>query len=269
MRSPSDLRGPLRDAGGLKTLITWAWVGSLGSLAALAALVLILAGGLWWDRDRRLFHGLAVAWGRTCLRGIPIEVELRGAEHARGGPYVITPNHQSMIDLLVAYLLPLPFRTVVKRSWFFSPFGLNIAAAGYLATARSSDPASAARLLAGCRSWLARGISVLIFPEGTRAHAWRVGRFKRGAFELAADTGAPLLPVAIAGTNDVSHPTSLRFRYGGAWIIVEVLPPVSAAGKSGAELRDSCRALIDARVDALRAELRARHGQGPEAPRPS
>ncbi|MCA9555796.1 MAG: 1-acyl-sn-glycerol-3-phosphate acyltransferase [Myxococcales bacterium] len=266
-RSPrpelGDLRGPLEDWGGVRSVLTWGLVALRGLVAILGASLLVLAGGLWWDRDRRAFHAVNRWWGRSVMDMFPGRVELRGLANLEGGPVILAANHQSVVDLLVLYKLPTAYRTVVKRSWLFSPFGVNIGAAGYVLTPKKGEEGGGARVVERCARWIARGVSVLIFPEGTRSRSWQVQRFKRGAFELAELTGAKVVPVAVAGTNDISHPSSFRFCFHPHTIIVEVMPPL-ALGQDGVEgLRERCYVALSARVDALRAELRVTRGQGP------
>lgn len=262
-RSSQDRRPrPLGDGGGIISAICWGWVGACSVAAGALSLGLLSIGGPLWDRDRRLFSLVARAWGAGLSRSFPMGARLRGRENVGQGPYIICANHQSIIDLLVMYLVPLDYRTVVKRSWFRTPLGLNIWLAGYIPTQRTGDPDAAARLLRSCQRWLDSGISLMMFPEGTRARDWRVHRFRRGAFELAVQTQTPILPVAIAGTNDVSHPDHWRFK-AGCRIIVEVQPPIPVEGHDSHSLRAACREVISARVAELRAELRATNDQGP------
>src|SRR5262249_9751330 len=58
------------------------------------------------------------------------------------------------------------------------------------------------------------GASVILFPEGTRSREGRLGPFKRGAFHLAMDSGAPVIPVSISGTGKVVKPRSIVVRPG-------------------------------------------------------
>ena len=253
---------PLRDARGLLSVLIWSYVVVFAAVCAVVALLLVLLGAFLWDRDRRVFHALAAFWGAGIARTIPMDLELRGLENAQGGPFVITPTHSSVIDLLVVYLLRRQFRIVVKRSWFHTPYGLNIRLAGYIPTERSGDPRSAQRLIAQCRRWLRKDIDVLIFPEGTRSRDWKLRRFRRGPFVLAVNAGASVLPVAIAGSNDISHPAGLRFSLH-KHLILEVLPPIAPDGCDSRELRAACRRVLEERMAALRQELRERHGHGP------
>ena len=259
----TDPRPPVRDWGGALTLLIWFWIHATAALASLASLVLFMLGAGWlWDRDRRWFHRFSTWWGVTLCRTTPITYEVRGAENLAAGPVVIVPNHQSVLDIPIMYLIDKPFRAVAKRDWFFYPIGLNIRLAGYLPTRRSANPERAAHLIAGCKRWLSRGDSILIFPEGGRSRTWSPVRFRRGPFELAATTGAPLQPIAIAGTNDILHPSSLRFG-AGKHVIVEVLPAIPSECNDSRALRNLARARIEERVGALRAELKTRFAQGP------
>lgn len=267
LRSPQseqgDLREDLADWGGLKSLIYWLGIGGLGAVAILAAALGILLGGPLWDRDRRVFHGIAAWWGRSVMRLFPGQVELRGFERLPEGPCVIAANHQSMVDLLVLYLLPRQYRTVVKRALYLSPFGVNVWAAGYVPTPSARDPRGPRAVLEGCRAWLSRGYDVLIFPEGTRAKHWRLGRFKRGAFDIATAAGVPVVPVVIAGTNDILHRSSVRLCLRPLRIVLEVLEPLPP-GEDGAKgLEARTREALGGRLDAVRAELFERYGQGP------
>jgi 1-acyl-sn-glycerol-3-phosphate acyltransferase len=262
-----DLRPEINDFHGVISVLLWIYVVLFGLICTGLALALVLVGAPAWDRRRRTFQTLAMLWGRGLCRTLPFRVELRGAETVGSGPYVITSNHQSVVDLLVLYKLPLWYRSVIKRSWFFTPFGFAIWLAGYLSTRRSSNSTTAARLLERCMGALREGTSLLMFPEGTRSHRWRLLRFRRGPFELALRAGAAVLPVAVAGTNDVAHPSSWRFSLKKV-IIVEVLPAICPRDFAGDSrlVRDRCRELVEKRVEALRDELWRRLGQGPAAP---
>ena len=257
-----DRRPSVHDWFGLKTLLLWSYVLLFAFAVGCLSLIFALLGGVFWDPDRRFFARMSWLWGWGLSKTVPITVDVRG-HRATGGPYIITPNHCSVIDLLVTYRIPLRYRTVVKRSWFYGPFGLNIWLSGYIPTQKTGDPASARKLFDGCKHWLDRGVSLLTFPEGTRSREWRVKRFKRGAFELAMQTGTPILPVALAGTNDASHPSSLRFSLP-QHVIVEIMAPVDPADyEDSRQLRDAVRRRVTDRVAELRDELWETRGQGP------
>jgi 1-acyl-sn-glycerol-3-phosphate acyltransferase len=79
-----------------------------------------------------------------------------------------------------------------------------------------------------CLATLARGCSVMIFPEGTRSPDGRLLPFKDGAFRIAIQAGAPILPIAIAGTRDCRPKGSLWF--GRATARARILAPIPTAG---------------------------------------
>jgi 1-acyl-sn-glycerol-3-phosphate acyltransferase len=98
----------------------------------------------------------------------------------------------------------------------------------------------------------------MIFPEGTRSTTSELLPFKDGAFHLAVNAQAPLLPIAIAGTRDCMAKHS--FRVNRARAACRVLAPVETAGLTADDvpaLRDRVRDLIDAARRELAAELAA------------
>jgi 1-acyl-sn-glycerol-3-phosphate acyltransferase len=97
---------------------------------------------------------------------------------------------------------------------------------------------------------LAAGMSIMMFPEGTRSATGELGAFKDGAFQLAIDAGVPILPLAVAGTRACRPKGSLWF--GNAKAIVKVLPPIESAGRDVASLREESRRVISAALPDLR-----------------
>jgi 1-acyl-sn-glycerol-3-phosphate acyltransferase len=99
-------------------------------------------------------------------------------------------------------------------------------------------------MMARCRELLAEGSPVLFFPEGTRSANGELQPFKDGAFQLAIETGVPVIPVAVSGTHVTlpKHGIVLRNRMDA---LVEVLEPIDPAGfETAAALRDAARDAI-------------------------
>jgi 1-acyl-sn-glycerol-3-phosphate acyltransferase len=110
----------------------------------------------------------------------------------------------------------------------------------------------------GCRDRLKKKVSVMIFPEGTRAKGDELLPFKDGAFKLAIEAKAPILPIAVAGTRNCMAKGSFAFRHAHAK--ARVLAPIPTADLTAADLpmlRDKTRDLIDAARQELRRELGA------------
>ena len=121
---------------------------------------------------------------------------------------------------------------------------------------RRGERESAVAALAECRDRLARRVSVMIFPEGTRSRTGDLLPFKDGAFQLAIEAKVPILPIAVAGTRNCMAKGSFAFQRAHAK--ARVLTPISTDGLTLADvtvLRDRTRETIDAARRALQAEL--------------
>jgi 1-acyl-sn-glycerol-3-phosphate acyltransferase len=117
---------------------------------------------------------------------------------------------------------------------------------------------SAVGALARCRDRLEKRVSVMVFPEGTRARDGELLPFRDGAFALAIEAQAPILPIAVAGTRHAMAKHS--FQVGRTDAACRVLPPVATAGLGPDDvpaLREHVKELIDRARRELLAELRA------------
>jgi 1-acyl-sn-glycerol-3-phosphate acyltransferase len=171
-------------------------------------------------------------------------------------PYVVVSNHESFTDILLISHLPWEMKWLSKAELFRIPFmGWLMYLAGDVPVKRGFGP-SAVEAMAKCREILARKVSVMIFPEGTRSTTMDLLPFKDGAFRLAIDAGVPILPLALHGTG-----TALRkhdWRIGRSTAVVEVLSPVETAGLTPADvpaLKERVRKLIVEARDRLASEL--------------
>ncbi|MBX2973658.1 MAG: 1-acyl-sn-glycerol-3-phosphate acyltransferase [Flavobacteriales bacterium] len=116
----------------------------------------------------------------------------------KDGPAIVIANHASFIDIL-AMLMITPRAVMMTNRWVWnSPFfGRVVRYAGFL---RSEDGTE--RNVERARELLAQGISIIIFPEGTRSRDGRIGRFHKGAFHIAEALGAPIVPVLLHGFGE-------------------------------------------------------------------
>lgn len=140
-------------------------------------------------------------WGRIACRLFFIHVEIKGLEHIqKEQSYIFAANHQSFYDIFVLYgWLPILFKWIMKSSLRKIPFvGAACKAAGHIFLDRESR-GSTKHMLEVAREQLSNGISVIVFPEGTRTFDGQVGRFKRGAFLLATELKLPIIPITIDG----------------------------------------------------------------------
>jgi 1-acyl-sn-glycerol-3-phosphate acyltransferase len=118
--------------------------------------------------------------------------------------YVIVSNHSSYFDICTLLaLLPLQLKFVSRKHFFWVPiWGWSMYLARYVKV-DLSNPRRAARAMIKSKKWLEKGFSILIFPEGTRSVDGKIGSFNNGAFRLALNSGYPILPVTLVGTNYV------------------------------------------------------------------
>lgn len=173
-------------------------------------------------------------------------------------PYVVVANHESFVDILLICHVPMEMKWMSKSEFFKIPLlGWAMRLAGDIRLDRGDKKAGAQALL-DCRDRLDRRVSVMIFPEGTRSKTGELGEFKDGAFRLAVQAGAPILPLAVLGTRDALVKHDWRFGYSRAE--VRVLDPIRTEGLTKADvepLRDRTRAAIAAALVEMRAERAA------------
>ncbi len=140
--------------------------------------------------------------------------------------YVIVSNHQSQLDILVAFRLFFPFKWVSKAEVFRLPFiGWNMYLNRYIRLKRG-DKESIRQMMEASARALAEGCSIYFFPEGTRSPTGQLKPFKPGAFILAQQARVPMLPVVIQGTRAALPKYSLNF-HGRHHIRIKVLEPIA------------------------------------------
>ena len=183
------------------------------------------------DPNRALSDWYFRTLGKAIVRINPLwRVEVFGKEKlAGGGPFVLVVNHQSFADLVAMCFLDHPTKYLGKASVFSVPvFGWALRIAGEVPVVRG-DRASGRDAVTKLGAWLDRGVSVALFPEGTRSETGAIGPFKLGAFRLAIAHGRPVVPVVLTGAKDLLPKRSVIFEKS-ATIEVRVLDPVSVEG---------------------------------------
>jgi 1-acyl-sn-glycerol-3-phosphate acyltransferase len=204
-----------------------------------------------FDRNRliagRFYRYLAVIWSRS----FPFwRIRIDGRWPPGRGAYVVVANHQSFLDIFVLCNIPHEMKWVAKKELFKIPmFGWGLRLAGDICLDRG-DTASALKVMDQARRYLKNGMSVMIFPEGTRSEDGTLLSFKPGAFKLAVETGVPVLPIAVSGSAN-------GMPKGGPWVrptkvSVKILEPIPTAGLRGRDvrkLRDDVRDRIARALD--------------------
>jgi 1-acyl-sn-glycerol-3-phosphate acyltransferase len=185
------------------------------------------------------------------------EIEGKGPDNPRL-PYIAVSNHESYADIFLISHFPWEMKWLSKDTMFKIPFmGWMMRMAGDISIQRGKRE-SVVSAMKGCRDRLKKKVSVMIFPEGTRARSDELLPFKDGAFKLAIEAKAPILPIAVAGTRHCMAKGSFAFRHAHAK--ARVLAPIPTAGLTMADLpmlRDKTRDVIEAARQELRRELGA------------
>lgn len=235
----------------------WGWFGLSCMLLYVGGLALWLVT-LPFDRNRRLLHLYSCFWAASYMYVNPLwRLDIVGTRIDRSRPFMIVSNHQSLGDVLVLFATYLPFKWVSKASVFKVPFlGWNMRLNGYVPL-RRGDRASIGRMSAACLDWLGRGVSVLMFPEGTRTTDGEIQPFKMGAFRIAREAKVPVLPLILDGTASALPKHGLLLR-GYSVCRVRVLEPIDvSAHPSDEDAAAAVRAVMVAALERLRAETAA------------
>lgn len=156
----------------------------------------LFAGGE--DRARRyLIH-----WARISLKLSRLDITVAGLERLDlGRPYVFMPNHSSFLDVLLVFaFISHNFRSIVKEEFFSIPLlGLTVKSSGQIPLNRKS-PRKGLQSIKQAAELLKRGVSIVVFPEGTRSRDGQIHEFKTTLFVLPIRTRTPVVPVLIEGT---------------------------------------------------------------------
>ena len=178
----------------------------------LTALTTIVMCALFNDRVWGFYP--AMIWSRiTCYMAF-VRVKVSGREHIRPNQsYIFVCNHQSLFDIFAVYgWLNIPFKWIMKKELEKIPFvGPACKSAGHIFITRGQSK-SALQSIEDAKKKLQNGLSVVIFPEGSRTFDGNVNTFKRGAFQIASDLSLPIIPVSISGAFVVMPRTSFLLK---------------------------------------------------------
>jgi 1-acyl-sn-glycerol-3-phosphate acyltransferase len=232
--------------------------------ASLAVAALVLVPPFWLAaavlRGHRASLALQRAGCRLLLRIAGCRLVVEGAERLpAGGPLVLASNHSSYADVpALLALLPIEFVFVAKKEVLSWPLvGTLVRRAGHVTVDRWDARQGVADAGKVARA-LEEGGSVLFFPDGTFTSAAGLRPFRLGAFQAAAQAGAPVVPLALQGTRAVlpdkawlPRPRTIKLWIGS---------PVAAEGDGWREvvaLRDRVADAIAERCGEPRLDLPA------------
>jgi acyl carrier protein len=216
----------------------WLAFGIIGTAAAVAALLLPTAGS-----RRAALHALA----RLLVRASGMPVSVTGLERLpAAGSVVVVANHASYVDGLLLYaLLPRRFVVAAKEGFARGWFTRRLVGATGARFVERFDPQRGAEDARSLAALAAEGHALAFFPEGTFTRSPGLLPFRMGAFVIAAQTGAPVVPIAFRGSRSTLRAGSWVVRRMPISVVVEApIAPAGADWTAAVQLRDAAREAI-------------------------
>ncbi|OEU61948.1 MAG: hypothetical protein BBJ57_12640 [Desulfobacterales bacterium PC51MH44] len=196
-------------------------------------------------------HNVGRIWAKSLLAASGIKVTVKGLSNLNpAAAYIYMSNHLSNFDIpvLLAYL-PVQFRWLAKAELFKIPiFGYAMQRAGYISIDRSNRK-SAIQSLNKAAKIIRNGVSVLIFPEGTRSRHHNVQSFKKGGFVLAVESGVPIIPVIIQGTWPIMPKKQILIKPGN--VVLKIEKPIATADYTRKTRDDLMKKVRDVIVESF------------------
>jgi 1-acyl-sn-glycerol-3-phosphate acyltransferase len=191
----------------VRTVFVWFCIGVTG---AIISILCILCYPL--NPGGRINHRLAGLWGKIAIWANRVKVRVEGIKHVPGqGPFVFMSNHQGSYDIfaLLGYL-PFQFKWLAKKEIFSIPIlGWAMKATGYIFIDREGTRETV-KAMNEAAERIHEGMSVLIFPEGSRSPDGSIQPFKKGGFTLAIKSKVPIVPIAITGSGEIVPKGKMR-----------------------------------------------------------
>lgn len=233
----------------------WAWFSMCAvSIVGVTLQFALAPFVLPFDRNRRLLGRFFRLVSVTCVKVNPL---WRFAVHGPlpksiNGNTVVVSNHVSNADSMLISHLPYEMKWLAKASLFRVPFlGWGMWLAGDIAVQRGGRD-SVNHAMNRCAQYLQAGMPVFIFPEGTRSPDGTMLPFKEGAFRLAIEQGADILPLAVAGTHQAMPKNA--WLMGRATGRVTMGTPIATRGMTLDDI-ESLKAQVRAQIQQLQATL--------------
>ncbi len=228
----------------LVTVVPW------GIIMVLAS-VRVRGTALWWMAVRWL--GWVIGGARVLLG---IQVRVTGMDNLPDGatsPAVLLVKHQSTLEtFLLPTLMPHPLAYVFKKELLYVPFfGWAMGRLDMIHIDRGRGARAFNKVVAQGKLLLARGIWIIMFPEGTRIARGKKGVYKSGGTRLAIETGAPVIPIAVSSAK--CWPRKAFVKTPGI-VDVSIGKPISSHGRQPDELMREVEAWIETEMRRLDPE---------------
>lgn len=168
---------------------------------------------LKFSRDKFIFYKLAQKWSKKLLSISKVYCEVLNKEFIVEDKYIFVSNHCSLFDIpILLSNIPLNVAIIYKKELEKIPiWGYCLKKSPFIGIVREEAKQSFEGLKQAI-DLLNNGVSVLVFPEGTRSETGKLQEFKRGAFLIATQTRIPVLPITIIGSNEILPKGSKKFK---------------------------------------------------------
>lgn len=195
----------------------------------------------------RLASGFAKVWARLNLLGLKVfcnlSWEVEGKENIPSHGCIVLSKHQSTWETYFLYSTLPNCAFVAKKSLLWIPiFGWAIAALRFIMIDRGSGRTAIVQMIEQAQDRLSRGISVVVFPEGTRMRPGADTNYRIGGAAIAEQTGADVLPVAV---NSGEYWPRMGFIKWPGKISVRIGPVITTHGKNAASVLKETEAWIE------------------------
>ena len=193
-------------------------------------------GSSLFERRGYFAHWCARTWARLILLTTGVRVRVEGLDLVQPDKsYVFVCNHQSHYDTAVLFAsLPQQLRIIAKDSLGRFPFvGWHLRRTGHILVDRRRPDRNA--IFGWADRLLRQGLSLIVYPEGTRSPDGHVQRFKAGSFQIALQTGLPIVPLSISGTRRVMRKGDIAAR--GADVRLVLHAPIDTRDLAEADPR--------------------------------
>jgi len=205
-------------------------------LAALAGILLCLFRP--FNPDNTRLCGRLFSIGGLKLLGLKVHIE--GLEHLQSmSPSIVIANHQDNLDLFIhGGIIPKRCVSVGKKSLRYLPlFGQVYWLAGNIMIDRKKSKASIDAMTETTEALKHRQTSIWVFPEGTRNHGKNLLPFKKGAFHMAKQADAPIIPICTS-----AYPQHIKLnKWHAGNIYIRILPAVETLTVDKSAINDLCQ----------------------------
>ena len=217
-----------------------AWLGLWVTIVTITMGIPVMVAGML-SRTGNLAFSISKLWAYTMLAVSFVRTEIKNKDKIlKETSYIIISNHQSHYDIItLVTTLGIQFRWIIKKEILKLPiFGYALYASRNIFIDRSNTTSAIESINKGFDR-LPKGVSVMVFAEGTRSPDGQIHEFKKGGFITAVQRNIPILPVTVNGSRRVMRKGSFSLKPGKIQIVIGA--PIDTSGYTN----DTIPELID------------------------